>query len=286
MPRIGEEPAHRGPLDHAAGIHHGNMAGGAGHHAQIMRHQQHGHAHLGLKIGDQVEDLRLDGHVERGGRLVRDQQPRPPRNGQRDHRPLVHAARKAVRVIAGAVLGPGDADAAQQAHRLGPGFGLRGAPAQAHRLGNLPADAANGVEAAGRVLEHAGHGAAAQLERRGGRQAGHVGSVQLQGSGGYAGAARQEARHRKAGHRLAAAGFAYKCKRLARIQAQRDLAHRQNLGSIRPRYADAQLVKFKYRHENSFPLAGRGAKAGRAASLGCRPPGVSSQFEPSPKLRL
>jgi len=34
------------------------------------------HVALGLEGGKQIEDLRLDGYIERRGRLVRDQEPR------------------------------------------------------------------------------------------------------------------------------------------------------------------------------------------------------------------
>ena len=53
-----------------------------------------------LSAVDQVEDLRLDRHVERGRRLVRDQDVRVVQERHRDHRALAHAARVLVRVVA------------------------------------------------------------------------------------------------------------------------------------------------------------------------------------------
>ena len=47
---------------------------------------------------EQVEDLRLDRHVERGGRLVEDQQLRLGRERARDQRALAHAAGELVRI--------------------------------------------------------------------------------------------------------------------------------------------------------------------------------------------
>jgi hypothetical protein len=46
------------------------------------------------------QDLRLDGHVERGGRLVGDQQRRVAGQRHGDHHALAHAARQLVRVLA------------------------------------------------------------------------------------------------------------------------------------------------------------------------------------------
>ena len=52
-----------------------------------------------LQVGEQVEDLRLDGDVERGGRLVGDQQLRVVGQRHRDHGALPHAAGELVRVL-------------------------------------------------------------------------------------------------------------------------------------------------------------------------------------------
>ena len=65
----------------------------------------------------QIEDLRLDGHVERGGRLVGDQQLRPAGERHRDHHALAHAAGELVRDRRDAPLGIGNADLAQAVRR-------------------------------------------------------------------------------------------------------------------------------------------------------------------------
>ena len=59
---------------------------------------------------EQVEDLRLHRDVERGGRLVGEQQLRAARERDRDHHALAHAAGELVRVLAQAALGLGDPD--------------------------------------------------------------------------------------------------------------------------------------------------------------------------------
>jgi hypothetical protein len=50
-------------------------------------------------------DLRLDRHVERGRRLVGDQQAGLAGQRHRDHHALAHAARELVRVVLQAALG-------------------------------------------------------------------------------------------------------------------------------------------------------------------------------------
>ncbi len=66
----------------------------------------------------QLEDLRLDRHVERGGRLVGDQQARLAGQRHRDHHALAHAAAKLVRIFVEALLRRRDAHLAQ--HLDGP----------------------------------------------------------------------------------------------------------------------------------------------------------------------
>ena len=78
-----------------------------------------------LQIEDQVEDLRLDRHVERGGRLVGDEDARIARKRHRDHRALAHAAGQLVRVFPGALRRFGDFDEPQHRDRLGERLGFR-----------------------------------------------------------------------------------------------------------------------------------------------------------------
>ena len=64
---------------------------------------------------EERDDLRLDRDVERGGRLVGDQQPRLGGERERDHHALAHAAGELVRIVLVARFGRRDADLAQQA---------------------------------------------------------------------------------------------------------------------------------------------------------------------------
>ena len=79
MLRIGEELVDRRALDDLAGIHHRDLVADLGDHAEIVGDQDDRGAACGLQFAHQIEDLRLQGDVERGGRLVGDQQPRDRR---------------------------------------------------------------------------------------------------------------------------------------------------------------------------------------------------------------
>src|SRR5262245_35371827 len=76
MFRAGEELTGGRDLDDAAAIHDGDAIGVAGYDAEIVGDQDQRGAGLARQLLQQVEDLRLHGDVERGGRLVRDDQPR------------------------------------------------------------------------------------------------------------------------------------------------------------------------------------------------------------------
>ena len=67
--------------------------------AHVVRDEQDRRAVVALQPLHQLEDLRLDRHVERGRRLVGDQQRRVARERHRDHHALPHAARELVRVV-------------------------------------------------------------------------------------------------------------------------------------------------------------------------------------------
>src|SRR5882757_6994018 len=67
---------------------------------------------------DQLEDLRLRGDVERGGRLVRHQYRWPQCQRHRDHRALALAAGQSMRVGAHDPVGVGKPDFAREVQRL------------------------------------------------------------------------------------------------------------------------------------------------------------------------
>ena len=71
--RCRKQLLHRSKLDHAAEIHHGDVVSHLRDHAHVMGNQHQRHAFCPLQPSQQRQNLRLCRHVERGGRLVRDQ---------------------------------------------------------------------------------------------------------------------------------------------------------------------------------------------------------------------
>ena len=68
--RAPEDRRDRPLLDDAAGLHHADPVGDAAHDAEVVGDEQHRHAEPRLEVGEEREDLRLHGDVERGRRLV------------------------------------------------------------------------------------------------------------------------------------------------------------------------------------------------------------------------
>ena len=96
-----------------------------GDHAEIVADQHQRHAGVAADAGEQGQDLRLDGGVERGRRLVGHQQIGLPGQRHGDHDALVLAARKLVRIVARAVAWrrrcrPGRADATPRRRAAAP----------------------------------------------------------------------------------------------------------------------------------------------------------------------
>ncbi len=95
-----EQRVDRRLLHDLARVHHDDAVADLRDDAEVMRDEQHGHPEVALQLAEQLEDLGLDRDVERGGGLVGDQQLRLVRQRHRDHRPLAHATRERVRVVA------------------------------------------------------------------------------------------------------------------------------------------------------------------------------------------
>ena len=170
-----------------------------------------------------VEDLGLDRDVERGGRLVGDQQLRLAGQRHRDHHALAQAAGQLVRVVveplaAGAAGRPGRALGRPLARGL-----ARDAPAvQAHRLGDLLAD-----RHASGSARSSGPGRPSRSRRRGPRASrarGSADQVAARRAGSLPPTMRPPGGSSRmidsAGHRLAAAGLADEAERLAGVDVE------------------------------------------------------------------
>ena len=227
---VGDRPA----LDDTAGVHDDDVVTHLGHDAQVVRDQQDRHPALVAKVEQQVEDLLLDRHVERGRRLVRDQELGVAGERDRDHHPLAHTARHLMRVVTRAARRLGDAHELEhldraRMRRLRPHALMR-----AHGLGDLVGDRVDRVQRRHRLLEdHRDLVAADRLHRA------LVKRRQLAAVEGDPAVVRDvtrlvdEPHHRQRSDRLAAAGLADDAERGAGLQLEVDPVDRADRTAVR-----------------------------------------------------
>ena len=51
-------------------LHHHNLVGNIGHHCQVVADENYADIAFGLQLRNQLQDLGLDGDVQRGSRFV------------------------------------------------------------------------------------------------------------------------------------------------------------------------------------------------------------------------
>ena len=101
-----EERVHVRLLDNLTGVEHGDLFAGFRDDAEVMRnHDDRGIVAL-TQIVHQIENLRLNGHVQRGGGLIAEQYFRIARQRNGNDHPLPHAAGKLGRPCVIKILKP------------------------------------------------------------------------------------------------------------------------------------------------------------------------------------
>ena len=205
-----------------------------------MRDEHDGGIDAVLQVAQQVEDLGLDGHVERRGGLVGDDELGAARKRHGDHDALAHTAGELMREHLVDALAVGNADHFEQ---------LDGALldlllvvalfiVQGDDLIDLVADAEDGVQRGHRLLEDHGDEVAAQMLHDTVRGLRHVVSLvaEIQADLAFHDLTLrtlQKLHDRKARHGLAAAGLAHDAHRLADGDIEGDAVygvHRADIG--------------------------------------------------------
>ncbi len=142
------------PLFHdASGVQHRHAIGVLGDDAKVVRNEDHRRAEFVAQFAQQIEDLRLHGDVERGGRLVGDEQRRFADQRHRDHDALAHAAGKLMRIGIETPLRRRQLHLAQELYGALAGFTAAGPAVPDQTFRDLVADGQRGIEARHRILE-------------------------------------------------------------------------------------------------------------------------------------
>src|SRR5712691_2128716 len=290
MPRAGVDALHGTQLDDLAEIHDEDAVADVLHAIEVMRDEDIGERKVALEIDEQVEHLNLDRLVERGNRLVEDDELRLERQGAGDIDALALAARKLVRIARGKQCRI-EADHGEDFSRALPG--RRPADAvHARPIGDGVLDGAAGIERGIAVLEDHLH-LSSQVAHV--HVAGRPDSPAREGDG--AGIGRQQLDEKARRRRLAAARFADDAEGLAAAHAERDIvdrldgcdraleqpaAHRevalevahfeQDIGAHRRTsmaLRSPSLIRLKHIEVTKMPTPGRAATSG-LTQIACR----------------
>ena len=108
-------------LHQIAAVHHRHLVGNVGDHPHVMSHQHAADLALFAQVADELEDLILDGDVQRRGRLIGDDELGIPGEGDGDHHPLAHATGELVRILLDAHVRVRDPHRPHQLEGLGKG---------------------------------------------------------------------------------------------------------------------------------------------------------------------
>ena len=90
----------RSGLDEAPEIHHAHVSRDLAHHREVVRDEDIAECELALQVGKQIEDLRLNRHIERRDRLVADDHPRSGGERAGNRQALALPAREFMRIAA------------------------------------------------------------------------------------------------------------------------------------------------------------------------------------------
>src|SRR6185295_7831916 len=148
-----EDGFERPSLRDAARVHHRHFVRRLCHDAEVVSDEDDSGPAFVLERADQIEDLSLDGDVECGRGLVRDQDLRIEHERDRDHDALAHPARELVGVAVQPIGRARDPDFLERLERAAPRNLARDILVRVDRLLDLPADLVEGVQRGEWILE-------------------------------------------------------------------------------------------------------------------------------------
>ena len=184
MARPGKKLVNSPLLRLPARIHDRNALRGFRHDRHVVGDQHQCHAFLALQADQKIEDLCLNGHVERRRRLVRDQELRIAGNGHGNHGALIHAAAELMREGIEARFRRRNANQAEKFDRPFTALLPGSADVGLECLVDLEPDGEAGIEAAHGFLENHRHVLAGHAPPGTGRDVPQVYPVEAHAVGG------------------------------------------------------------------------------------------------------
>ena len=160
MLRRVEDLPDRALLHHLPEVHHDDVPRHLRDHPEVVGDEDDRRPVPALQVAEEIQDLGLRRHVDRGRRLVGDQEPRPARERHRDHGALAQPTRELPRIGVDPLVRHRDADAAEELDGHRPRLGRRQARSarpplalvKPERLDDLLADRMDRAEGRHRLL--------------------------------------------------------------------------------------------------------------------------------------
>ena len=230
VPGIVIDLLRRADLHDLSGVHDGDPVGAPGNHPQIVGNQNGCSAQLLLDIPQKVQNLGLNGHVQCGGGLVRQQDPGIRRQSDGHHRPLPHTAGKGTGQQGIPLLRAGNAHQLHQAQHPG-GDLLPGKLrlVDADRLGDLRPDGDRGIQGSEGVLKDHGEELSPKLLHVPVRIPGNVHAVCHDPPAVYFRGLGQQLHDGAAEHGFSAARLSHDGQHLAGAKGKAHVPHRPDL---------------------------------------------------------
>ncbi|EGJ74167.1 putative ABC transporter ATP-binding protein [Streptomyces sp. Tu6071] len=147
-------------FDHVAVAHDEHFRADLGDDGEVVRDDEEGEPRLLAEVGEEVEDLGLDGDVERRRRLVGDQDAGPGRERGGDQDALEHPAGQLVGVLGADPGGFAQVDLGEEFGGALAGRATAEVLLDTQHLAELTAHGERGVEVGGGVLEDGAEGGA------------------------------------------------------------------------------------------------------------------------------
>ena len=205
---------------------------------------------LALQVVHQLQNLCLNGHVQRRGRLVRDQQLGPARQRHGDHDALAHAAGQLMRILLHDGLRVGNLHVAKHLNGLNGGLAPVHSLMDHERLGNLALDREHRVQTGHGLLEDNGNLVSADFLNLAYRQPGHVASLEHDASAVNVAVRVQKAQYAHGGNALAGAGLAHDAQRAAGLNGIGNAVDGFDDAALRGEEG-SQVIDFKQCHFSS-----------------------------------
>ena len=243
-------------LDERSGVHDVYALTHAGDDSEVVRDQDERGPPFCDERAQEVEDLRLNRHVERRCRLVRDEELRLARERHCDHYSLAHSAGELMWIVPDSRFRARDPHLVEKLDDPDVRFAGRHVEVGRERLANLPADGVYGVQARHGILKDHPDLLASHAAELSVRHLQEVASCEQRGASSHPSGSREDAQERERRDALPAAGLADDSERLSLPDRERDVIDcidRPALG----RELDAQSVDREERVRHGRAASGR-----------------------------